>query len=316
MKNIVLFFFCLVYSSTIYSQTYSYSCYDEVDSYFEILKLKTKTKNYLFKKKETFLFPDSVKILIIDTDKKEKILKDITLFKNVEVLTIRGKSRFFPNEIYSLKRLKQLNIEMPNLVIDSCFFENLSSIDSLQYLHIYFSNIKRVPNNIILLKNLKSLSINKCNLIEITPEIYKLDSLFKLEVCNTSLSHLPDVKLPNLRILKFYNNKNDSQLFFYNYPNLIYLFLSEYKDKLDKICEMEKLIKVKIFNSNLNKFPVELFCLSNLQCLILGNCGISAIDCDLNKFVNLKFISLVSNPINEKTAKSIINKYPNIEFMW
>ncbi len=81
---------------------------------------------------------------------------------------------YFPRQICSLKRLKEL-------VLSSCDInkipKEIGNLDSLEYLDLRDNNIEEITQEIMKLKSLRCLHLKENNIKELSPEIKKLKSL-------------------------------------------------------------------------------------------------------------------------------------------
>ncbi len=77
---------------------------------------------------------------------------------------------YFPRQICSLKRLKEL-------VLSSCDInkipKEIGNLDSLEYLDLRDNNIEEIPQEIMKLKSLKHLNLKENNIRDLTPEIMR-----------------------------------------------------------------------------------------------------------------------------------------------
>ena len=130
--------------------------------------------------KEAMKDPDKVYKLSLIHQKLDSIPKEITKFKNLQVLNLKGnKLTEVPKEIGTLTHLQSLDMSRNKIVdVDSA----LGELINLKVLDLSRNDIEKLPATIGKLINLKQLILWDTNLADVPDEIQNLTNLQILEL--------------------------------------------------------------------------------------------------------------------------------------
>ena len=221
------------------------------------------------------------------------------------------------------------------------YFENLSKLSNLSYLHLAENNLSSLPENFANLINLEELYLYGNNLESLCDDFGQLINLSSLYIYNNHLESLPDsfcnlsnlttlymednkisslpqnfAKLINLSSLSIsYNNISYLPDGFCNLSNLVELFLSN-----NNLCSLpsnfnnlNNLIYLDLDYNNFCTFPKIICNLSNLVCLSICGNKLNTIPKKLNQLNQLVYLFLDENKFT--ALPSIIKNLDNLEMI-
>lgn len=261
-------------------------------------------------------YPEMIYRLYIDIESGDENIHSLIRYSNTTELTIYGDLKYFPDEIFCLKKLKKLRLVHVNNLDWDLFFEKLSHIDHLEALEIHSCSFKynRLPNSICLLNQLYALDIYG-SFIDALPDSFNLRNLCYLRIKNTDLKNFPvNFKSNCLTTLEIRMNH------FWGIPKEIENFKNlETLDFLGNIFHTEDTL-VLSKNSELSHlyldacgieyFPIGLRGLPKLEYLTLACNKITVVPDELVDFKHLRRIELPL-PQNNKQLISLFKKMPN-----
>jgi len=127
----------------------------------------------------------------IGYDKKISIIPtSIGKLSELEKLQLDGNQiKELPNELFQLKKLKELSFNLNDIETIPSAIGNLSE---LELLSIDSNGIKKLPDELFNLKKLKELKLRSNLIEEIPPSIENLTELEKLDLYDNFIKELPD----------------------------------------------------------------------------------------------------------------------------
>lgn len=277
------------------------------------------SNNYRYDYRYYQIFPkfDSVNYLtIFGEDFKNTLnVKKISKFKNLKILELQGKFSNFPEPVFKLSEVQELILNKVTELDWNIFFVKCSKLPNLKSIKIYNCDLSEIPKSIELLINIEHLELNTLN-IDYIPEVFsKLIKIKFLRITKTNISNIPSNFYSNeLLYLDISNNSFNGLPFEIEYfPNLqFFRFIgNNYYSSNDTIlCKLKKIKSINLSGCGLEKFPITLKCLLDINELILDDNMFDEIPDDITDFVNIKFISLDSFN-DQKRISELRKKNPN-----
>ncbi|KKM58412.1 hypothetical protein LCGC14_1549390 [marine sediment metagenome] len=182
------------------------------------------------------------------------------------------------NNIFSLKKLKTLNLAYSKLDSGSLNFELLKNLVCLNISSLALTNI---PDSIKNLVELKKLEIGHNKIEKITSYFYNLKNLSYLDLSNNKISFLSE-DISRLKKLKFIN---------LNFNNITLLPRS--------ISNLEDLRSLSMINNRLESLPASFNKLVKLESLILTNNKLEKFPQEIKSLKNIKKLYISDNPIED-----------------
>lgn len=185
-----------------------------------------------------------------------------------------------PAGIENLVNLQYLDLaanqQIPEIPIELCNLGNLKHLDIS-----YNYSLSVIPPEIDRLTNLEYLDLSGNNIVEMTLNLFDLNSLKNLFITNNKILEIPsDIgKLTNLEYLRLNSNQ-------------IPAIPIEMKN-------LSSLIELALSGNKIPEIPVEICNLPNLEILGLSSNKITAIPKEINQLLRLNFLSLDANFIEE-----------------
>lgn len=220
-------------------------------------------------------------------------------FEHIKSLKLAGGLRSFPQDIFKLHEIIELDVWLPNLEM----IPDISCFKRLEVLRLDTNNSK-VPDSIYMLSKLKHLSLNTkfC----ITTE---LDNIHGLESFSLSIESFKQLSF-GYECLPITNRIKEISIYGHQLPVLPNWFMQcKLIEKIDFLglsmvkipeyfIEFSKLRYLTLQNCEINEIPKWIIHLKCLEFLDLTCNNIEVIPTVLNELINLKTVVLRENPIS------------------
>lgn len=273
----------------------------------------------------TFLSPEDVYRVIINGDKREKVVSDISYlkkFKNTLELTIYADLDSIPDLIFELPNLKKLRIVGNKNWDWNRLFIKLSKLTKLRSLVIVDCSSLgyKIPSSICLLKQLERLEIDNSFITQF-PDSFNLTNLKYLSICNSQIHKIPKNFISDsLVCLDLSNNRfNGIPKEINNFSNLSFLNFEGNKyfsSDAVILCKNSKIHDLGLVHCGIERFPIELCCLEDLNVLELYGNRISNIPEEIVCFKRLKCLFIIIYPSNDiEQLKYFKSKMPYCQFV-
>lgn len=316
---LLLFFNIHVFGQEITEINLNYQNYDNLGKgYMNNIK---KSNFFEYKLLDKITNKDSVLSLVVNKYflGKHKNLNDICDCKKLVVLSLYNlNGDELPDCIFQLKNLKEINLYYFNAEYHEWkeLFRKISNLKLLKTFTIYQSPMNYMPETIGLLSSIERIELDNVPLIDFNDEFAKLDNIKYLRVNNTQVYFMPqDYFNDNLIYLDISSNKfNGMPVEINNLPNLehISFYNNIYYSSDDTIlCKNKKLKEIYIGDCGIEKFPIGLNKLENLEQLIVAGNRMQDVPDDIIEFKNLKYLYWGSFVTDKKKLDAIRMKMPN-----
>jgi hypothetical protein len=215
---------------------------------FNITSLKSHEKLRKFKayiEDNTDVLNDLVNLTYLDiSGSKDKEIPQLENLKKLEEVKLSFSLSKFPNQLLTLKNLKNIDLS--------------------------YNEISKIPNEIANLKNLESINLTYNEITQLPEEFGNLENLKYLNLNNNKLTKFPK-QIGNLKKLEelyiSFNNIKDEFPESYNNLTELNTIIADYNEIKGKILQNEKLESCSYMNDRYGENP----CRSgNEKCLNLG----------------------------------------------
>ncbi|MDD3286172.1 MAG: hypothetical protein PHI14_01595 [Bacteroidales bacterium] len=324
MKQLTIIIFLLFFKIHVFGQeiteiNLNYQNYDNLGK--EYMNNIKKSNFFEYKLLDKNTNKDSVLSLVVNKYflGKHKNLNDICDCKKLVVLSLYNlNGDELPDCVFQLKNLKEINLYHFNAEYHEWkeLFREMSNLKLLKTFTIYQSPMNYMPETIGLLSSIERIELDNVPLIDFNDEFAKLDNLKYLRVNNTQVYFMPqDYFNDNLIYLDISSNKfNGMPLEINNLPNLehISFYNNIYYSSDDTIlCKNKKLKEIYIGDCGIEKFPIGLNKLENLEQLIVAGNRMLDVPDEIVEFKNLKYLYWGSFVTDKKKLNAIRIKMPN-----
>lgn len=242
----------------------------------------------------------------------DSVNPQISNFKKLKKLYIKGRFDTFPESFYSLKKLKHLEVDCHNL--DS-LFDHINVFKNLETLILKSGKIKEIPESIATLKKLKHLDIQTNHGVESIPKnIGELKNLEVFKITESTLRTIPKsfINLKKLKTLELCGSES-AAIDLYN--GITFLERdSFYENLLLSISSFNQLERLKLsYNrltedrliSLLNSIKPDV--LQNLY-LDLSHCWIQTLPENIWNNIQIKFLNLSDNEIKDVPKSFLLSE--------
>lgn len=271
-----------------------------------------------------------VKVLIIRSDNPKILPRRYRGFSALETLDLsRNYLRRFPNGARRNRQLRELNLQHNHLTLH----RKLRKHPFVEILALQYNEIQRVPKSIRQFRNLKKLNFNYNHITSAHRAIRFLNKLEHLSFYHNELSAIPDgvYEMTTLREIDLFHNKIEIiEPHVMRWQNLRILYLSHnrisalpeeigaltsleglyvWENHLEVLPEslgnLTSLRYLWLNNNNLRQLPHSLFSLKTIEELDVSHNFLTSISESVFDFSQLKILSLINNPWDEKTLAFI-----------
>lgn len=247
---------------------------------------------------------------------KHKNLNDICDCKKLIVLSLY----FFnddeiPDCIFQLKDLKELNLYNINANWKE-LFRKIANLKQLKILTINGGSMSIMPQTIGLISSIERFELNDVPIVDFNDEFAKLNKLKYLSVNYTQVSFMPqEYYNDSLIYLDISSNSfNGIPEEINNLTNLEHISFYEniyYSSDDTILCKNKKLKEIYIGDCGIEKFPIGLKELENLEQLVLAGNRMLDVPDEIIEFKKLKYLYWGSFLTDKKKLDSIKKKMPN-----
>lgn len=247
---------------------------------------------------------------------KHKKMNDVSDCRRLIVLSLNYfNDDEIPDWIFELKELKELNLTGINANWKE-LFRKISNLKQLKTLTINGGSMSIMPQTIGLISFIERFELNDVPIIDFHDEFAKLNKLRYLSVNNTQVSFMSqNYHNDNLVYLDISSNRfNGLPEEINNLQNLQHISFYEnlyYSSDDTILCKNKKLKEIYIGDCGIEKFPIGLKDLENLEQLILAGNRILDVPDEIIEFKKLKYLYWGSFVTDKKKLDEIKNKMPN-----
>lgn len=234
-----------------YSEKYSQEYYSKL--------LKGDCEKWHYWKSYELTDEDSVRILTIEYNNGD--FPEITTFKNLEVLFVKGEFDSIPSKVFSNNNIRELDIISYKSIKLSSESINQEIASLTHLIELEFNNIQfdKFPDVVWSIKTLETLRLQNCRVNSFANSNSEWTNIKKIIIDQCIINKAEFNTFPNLIALSVTNTKlPDIDPLIINHPYLEFLVISNTRIKhktLEIISGFSHLECLKLFNVKLKKLP-------------------------------------------------------------